>query len=195
MEPLLPVVRPVQVWKCAVDGDIWPGPEEARRLQFVAHGSDPDLRKGNKTASHLFHAWKGHLTELKMEGQMSGEDVKPGRVSHLHLNPSGFNPSSPEISEGKSVFTVNQCLTVWTLPAAALHYQSCNQLIFLSVPGRSACPVHALLERASCDKEEERDLESPICNLSAVNFRNQGRESSCSNCPQSLTEQFQENTS
>lgn len=73
MESLLPVVRPVQVWKGAVDGDIWPGPEEARRLQFVAHGSDPDLRKGNKTASHLFHARKGHLTELKTEGQMSGE--------------------------------------------------------------------------------------------------------------------------
>lgn len=73
MEPLLPVVRPVQVWKGAVDGDIWPGPEDARRVQFVAHGSDPDLRKGNKTALHLFHARKGHLTELKLEGQMSGE--------------------------------------------------------------------------------------------------------------------------
>lgn len=55
--------------------------------------------------------------------------------------------------------------------------------------------MHALLEPASCHKEEGRDLESPICNLSAVNVRNQGRESLCSNCPRSLTELFQENTS
>lgn len=43
MEPLLPVVLPIQVWKGAVDGDIGPRPEEGRRLQFVAHGSNPDL--------------------------------------------------------------------------------------------------------------------------------------------------------
>lgn len=80
MELLVLVINLIWVWEGVINGYIWAGPEEGSCFQFVTHGGDPDLRRGEERSGEGEEKqggnrkWKKKITKRRKGGHGAKEE-------------------------------------------------------------------------------------------------------------------------